>query len=215
MRRLIVEFDLDEVARLKGLSSLKSVESMEVLTFLRSTPEEVALICRVKFKDPKMTVRKAFGDNFDELQILEQGKEGLVCYFRKRRPAAEVKAYPLSPGVFLSPPYEVSDGRVRATFLGNAKEIRGILRSFSGAVASYRVVSLMDAKFLPDSPLGRLTEKQRSAIVAAFKMGYYDVPRRASSEKVAWHLGIGEPTLVMHRRKAERRLLAQVIGETS
>ena len=71
----------------------------------------------------------------------------------------------------------------------------------------------MDAKFLPDSPLSQLTGKQRDVIVAAFRKGYYDVPRRVSSEALTRQLEIREPTLVMHRRKAERRLLSALIGE--
>jgi predicted DNA binding protein len=45
-------------------------------------------------------------------------------------------------------------------------------------------------------------------------LGYYDVPRRVSSEELAKRLKIQEPTLVMHRRKAERRLLAALIEKS-
>lgn len=72
---------------------------------------------------------------------------------------------------------------------------------------------MADAKLLPDSPLYRLTGKQRKVIITAFKMGYYDVPRRVGSEDLAEQLGIREPTLVMHRRKAERKLLSAILGE--
>ncbi len=45
-----------------------------------------------------------------------------------------------------------------------------------------KVVSLMDAKFSPSSPLQRLTEKQRDVLIKAYKLGYYDRPRKISSE---------------------------------
>jgi len=50
-------------------------------------------------------------------------------------------------------------------------------------------------------------------LLAAFRLGYYDVPRRVSSEELAMQLKIREPTLATHRRKAERRLLSAIVGE--
>jgi predicted DNA binding protein len=51
-------------------------------------------------------------------------------------------------------------------------------------------------------------------IMSAFNLGYYDVPRRVSSEELAKRLNMREPTLVLHRRKAERRLLASLIRDS-
>jgi len=51
-------------------------------------------------------------------------------------------------------------------------------------------------------------------ILSAFNLGYYDVPRRVDSQELAKRLSIREQSLVMHRRKAERRLLAALVGET-
>jgi predicted DNA binding protein len=75
-----------------------------------------------------------------------------------------------------------------------------------------KIVSLTDAVFSLNSPLEYLTEKQKAVIIDAFKNGYYDFPRKIGSEALARKLSIREPTLVIHRRKAERRLLAQVLG---
>ena len=213
MRRLVLEFDVNKVAELKQGPKLDNIESMETITFLRSTPEEVALIFRIKLKDPTMKLDEALGGDFDELQVLEKSGDRFICYFRKRRFVIDKGKDLLGSGVYLSPPYEIRDGRLRATFLANAKEIRTILAGLSEGGMPYRIISLMDAKFLPDSPLSQLTERQRRVIVSAFKLGYYDVPRRVSSEELARQLDIKEPTLVMHRRKAERRLLSSVLGQ--
>lgn len=59
-----------------------------------------------------------------------------------------------------------------------------------------------------------MTVKQKSVIISAFKLGYYDSPRRISSRQLADKLHIRELTLVRHRRKAERRLLAEVLSES-
>ena len=74
----------------------------------------------------------------------------------------------------------------------------------------YRVVLLADANFSPISPLNRLTEKQREVLMAAYRLGYYDIPRKITSEELAKRLGIVDSTVVEHLRKAELRLMAQL-----
>jgi len=214
VRRLIVEFAVDDIVMILQEPALEKIEVMEVLSFLKSTPDEVALICRVQFKDPAAKVEDVFSGRFEEVQVLEHEKGGFVCFFREKRPGGPAGISPMGIGGYLSVPYEVSDGRLRATFLGSAKEVRGILGSIERVGVRYKVISLMDAKFSQDSPLARLTEKQRRVILSAFNLGYYDVPRKVSSEELAKRLKIREPTLVMHRRKAERRLLAALVGES-
>jgi len=77
----------------------------------------------------------------------------------------------------------------------------------------FRVVLLTDAKFSPELPLSRLTEKQRQAIVKAYEYGYFDAPRRISSEQLTKKLGLVKSTLTIHLRRAEHRLLAEMLNE--
>jgi DNA-binding CsgD family transcriptional regulator len=211
MRRLIIEFAISDVTTILNEPSLEKIDSMEVLSFLESKPDEVALICRVRLKDPEATVESIFNPKFIEVQVLERNKGTSTCFFRQKRPPRESKLDPIGSGGYLSIPYEINDGHLKASFLGNAREIKGILQGLEKSGVPYKLVSITDARFLPDSPLGRLTPKQRKVILSAFHMGYYDVPRKVSSEELADRLNIREPTLVMHRRKAERRLLAAIV----
>jgi predicted DNA binding protein len=213
VRRLTVEFSVADIARILNEPSVEKIRSMEVLTFLKGTPEEVALICRVRFKDPATNVNEVFGESFEEVQVLERDGESVTCFFRQKRSPWRSGTSPLGSGGYLSVPYEIDDGRLRGTFLGTAKDVREILERIDRIGVRYKVVSLLDAKFSPDSPLVGLTEMQRRVILSAFKLGYYDVPRRVSSQELAEKLDIREPTLVIHRRKAERRLLAALVRE--
>jgi predicted DNA binding protein len=49
-------------------------------------------------------------------------------------------------------------------------------------------------------------------LIAAFKQGYYDLPRKINSEQLAKKLDLVSSTLVEHLRKAERRLLTGMIA---
>ena len=92
--------------------------------------------------------------------------------------------------------------------------MRNVLKSLDASGVKYKVISLLDAKFSPNSPLQHLTEKQRDVLIKAYKLGYYDRPRRISSEQLAQKVNLSKSTLVAHRRKAERRLLMEVLNES-
>jgi predicted DNA binding protein len=59
----------------------------------------------------------------------------------------------------------------------------------------------------------RLTEKQESALTAAYYGGYYDWPRGSTAEELAESLDVASATLHQHLRKAERKLLAAVLED--
>ncbi len=111
-------------------------------------------------------------------------------------------------------PFGFRDGRFKITFLGSQNQIRKFLGQVEDHGLSYKVVSVLDASFSPDSPLGRLTERQRSVLVSAFRLGYYDLPRKLNSDQLASKLDLVNSTVVEHIRKAERRMLAEMLGDS-
>jgi len=56
--------------------------------------------------------------------------------------------------------------------------------------------------------------KQQDAIVLAFRLGYFDTPRKVSVGELAQKLGLASSTLAVHLRRAERRLLAEILNES-
>jgi len=99
-------------------------------------------------------------------------------------------------------PFEVRDGRVRVTLVGDNEQVKEFLEN---RVVNYKVLSLTDAKFSPYSPISRLTEKQQEAISIAFRLGYFDTPRKISADELAAKLGLASSTLAVHLRRAEHR----------
>ena len=58
---------------------------------------------------------------------------------------------------------------------------------------------------------GRLTVRQRRALIAALDQGYYNMPRSATAGKIAARLGIPRTSYVDHLRKAENKVI-QAVG---
>jgi PAS domain S-box-containing protein len=64
---------------------------------------------------------------------------------------------------------------------------------------------------LPDGPMDTLTDRQREVLEAAYRAGYFDWPRESTGEEVAETLDVAAPTLHAHLRKAEARLLSELL----
>jgi len=212
MRRLILSLSLEDVGGI-GRSVSQNIESLEVLHFLRQDLKEIALICRVTLKDTALKADPFLGE-VDQAQLLERTPDGVCIYFLKTRPRTKFNNALLKGlGGYLMEPFEARDGKVKMTFVGNLTHARCFLRKMDKTGVPYKIISLEDARFSPNSPLNRLTEKQRRVLITAYKLGYYHLPKKMSAREVAEKLGMRNSTFSIHRIKAERRLIAAVIGE--
>jgi predicted DNA binding protein len=62
----------------------------------------------------------------------------------------------------------------------------------------------------PRSILGELTKKQAQALITAISSGYYEIPKKVSTEDVAMSLDIPRTTYEEHLRKAESKIMKAV-----
>jgi predicted DNA binding protein len=62
------------------------------------------------------------------------------------------------------------------------------------------------------APLSNLTPKQSEVLKGALEFGYFDSPRRVDSRELAKRLGIAQSTLLEHLRKAQTKILRQVLA---
>jgi hypothetical protein len=219
VRRLIVEFPREDIGRIEEKrESFGDIRSIKILHYLRQDPKEFSLLCRIELKDPKKgNINQVLSRNPGaNAQILERERNGGYIIFMRGKPERRDSTSNFSfldaGGGYLVA-FELDDEKIRMTYLGDQSQIRKTLDKLHGAKIRTSIISLADAKFSPDSPLNILTEKQRAALIAAYKFGYYDIPRKISSEQLARKLNIHASALIAHRRKAELRLLGEMLRE--
>jgi len=214
MRRLIIEVDASDFSRLSLDESIEKIESLEVLNFLKEGPDEFVAICRVKLKGSSTTIDEVFKEAGSEVQILDRDEEGRYTAFFKERPRRDPQFQEfLAVGGYLSTPLEIKNGKVRVTFLGSVEEVKALLTMIKKTRVNHRVVQLVKANSHRNSPLDYLTDRQRSVITSAYRLGYYDTPKRINTQGLAKRLKIRGSTLAKHRIKAERRILAEILRE--
>jgi hypothetical protein len=218
MRRLILEFSKKEFTKFHDPGPLKFIKTFEVIQFLRLDNEEFAAICRIETADgaPLGFTKEDLVRGFSEgAQLLEREKSGAFIVFIKH----EIIPFDLNIQGIIDGCYllaaEIREDKMKITLVGSVKQVKGVLSNIGQHGIGYKVLSLTDAKFALDSPLNSLTEKQRRVLIASYRYGYYSLPRRVSSEQLAKKLNLHKSALATHRRKAELRLIAEILKEAS
>jgi hypothetical protein len=216
MRRLVLEISQKDLAKAGvEVPALGNIKSLDVLYFLRQDKEEFAVISKVQFKDSKSKIEDMLSKGFlVEAQTLRKEKDGSFIAFIRGGPfLSNVLSTVGVEGGYLFPPIGIGNGMVKFSFLGNEKQIKTFLARINKLKIRYKVILLTDANFSPDSPVYLLTEKQRLVLFKAHKMGYYDVPRRITTQELAVCLGVVNSTVVEHLRKAEQRLIEHILQQ--
>lgn len=218
MRKLILEGSLEEFLKIDQNPEdtsfrIQLIKSFEILQFLRLDSEQFASICRIEFQNSSSKIEDIFNPKQIRAVILEEEKPGTYILFLKEQSHPANLEF-LRTGIYLSDPFIIRDGKIKAGIVGEAKQLRNFIKYIQKLKIDFTVVSSTEARFLQHSPLESLTEKQRAVLSLAFNHGYYDMPRKISSQELAKKLGLRGSTLIEHRRKAERRLIAGILNKS-
>lgn len=98
-----------------------------------------------------------------------------------------------------------------------ADEIESTFGSFEllGTTQVDALTYPLGAERLKHTARGILTEEQLHALETSYRMGYFAVPQRATSEDVAERLDISQSTLSTKLRNAQYRLLEILFGDAN
>ncbi|WP_135806488.1 GAF domain-containing protein [Halorussus marinus] len=113
-----------------------------------------------------------------------------------------------------------ADGGRSVVELPMNADVRAAIESITDRIPGAEVVAQRERK-RPDRTVQEfraaieddLTDRQRSALEAAFYAGFFEWPRESTGEEVAESLGVSAPTFHQHLRVGERKLLAALLDE--
>jgi predicted DNA binding protein len=105
-----------------------------------------------------------------------------------------------------------ADGTYTFTIIGRDDDVQAAIDAAPEGV-HVEIDAVGGTKVTADSVLDRLAEGQREAVVRAVELGYYEIPRTATTEDVAQSLGCARSTAAEHLRKAESKLIQGLFSE--
>jgi len=216
---MIIELQPNDYAKdiLNRYIDFEKIESLETLELLRADilKKEKIQIVEITVK-PNVDINDIkFPYGSEILYILNQTNNKYLCVLKwkitndifdgikKLQGGKEIELMRDSPNIITKDSYVLSAiGKQNSIsfFIDYIKKIGTIIK-----------ISYVKPIYFGSNILSCLTEKQRKTILMAKKLGYYEYPRKINSEKLAEKLGISTPTVIEHLRKAEIRLLDQIL----
>lgn len=221
MQSITLEFRTEDLALLgvvpPGLFA--KYEEVELLETLRLEQGWRLQLLRVRRKGPLKTaadleresrrIRSLYGLESFELVERRPRTRDYILLVRQRNPEALRKLLTLAGGE-ISPtaPFRLNAEKVVASFRGDERAIRRVLRRLDREEFPYRVIRTSGRPYQAEGvPL--LTPLQAELLARAWMLGYYSVPRRITLTRMARQSGRSPPALGKILRRAEGRLVVR------
>lgn len=102
-------------------------------------------------------------------------------------------------------------GKMVMSVIGEEENLKKFLDVIK-MLGEVQSISFKKATFNEQNIISCLTEKQKEILIAAKKNGYYSYPRKINSEELSEKVGLSKPTVVQHLRKAEVRLISNILA---
>ena len=215
MRRVTLEFNYHSAWKQIFGSNWDKVQVLEALRCFKCDLEGLAIICRIRLKNKSMDIKDLVGKGLlTNIEILYREKDGSIVVFIEGRSCVPQppKGAHVPKLLTTRPPDFLDVDRMKVEVIGKEADIRKLLQYANRWSSMYKILGLASVDTKAESLLSKLTVKQRQALLTAFALGYYDVPRRISSEELSHHLHADKSTIVEHLRKAERKLIDRIIA---
>lgn len=216
MRQVTIEIELSVAAREERRSTFEHIQSYEVLEVLKMDYEEalfVDLIECITKEGVSIHDLPSIG-NMEVLSIIKSEGNRHTCLVKGREEGEAKDSYKeLDLDLVYTTPSYQSEDRVVISFIGAQKNLMTFVEMFKYAdFGKITNMTFKRAAYQRKDLLSVLTDKQREVMVAAYRHGYYDIPKGISSARLSEKVDISKPTLLEHLRKAEGRILAEIMA---
>lgn len=216
MRHVTLEFNYHDAWKQIFGSNTDNVEVVEALRCFKCDLEGLAIICRIRLKDKSMDIKDLVGKGLlTNIEILYREKDNgsIVVFIEGRSCVPQPPKGAHVPKLLVARPPDFLDiDRMKVEIVGKEMDVKKLLQYANKWSNTYKILGLTSIDAKAESPLSKLTAKQKQVLLTAFALGYYDVPRRISSEDLSRHLKADKSTIVEHLRKAERKLIDRIIA---
>ncbi|MGP8078294.1 MAG: helix-turn-helix domain-containing protein [Thermoplasmata archaeon] len=222
MQSVTLEFRTEDLALL-GLIPVglfERYEEVELLETLRLEQGWRLELLRIRRRGPLKSaseleresrrIRALYGLESFELVERRPRTRDYIVLVRQRNPDRLRRWLTLAGGE-ISPvaPFRLSSERVVASFRGEERALRRVLKRLDREEFPYRVVRASAHPVIHDPEATALTPLQATMIARAWVLGYYTVPRRVTLTRLARQSGRSAPGLGKLLRRAEGRLVAR------
>ncbi|UCF08991.1 MAG: helix-turn-helix domain-containing protein [Thermoplasmata archaeon] len=213
MRKVIVEIRLNPEMRKAGAPIMDNIEALRVLEVLKIDFDRgiKAFVAEMELKEGHSIDEFREQKNMEVLNVLKSEGNKYTCIIKGHVPVEFRKMMrEFDLDLIWDAPMLVSNEKLVFSAMGDQENIKKFLDAIK-LIGIAENISFKKGAFKEHDLLSCLTDKQREIVVTAMKTGYYDYPKRINSEALSKRIGISKATLLEHLRKAEGRLLKNLL----
>lgn len=197
-----------------GLEALVSIWNTQEddlhLQWLSCRGSHVTLL--VETSQPLDTATFTAIEYITELRLVGRGPGRFEYLLEMEAPRCQESLDECDGGFFVKESPILSETGIEFTVVATQETLRLFGVGDVDSVACECEVLSLTAYTGRQKPLDSLTERQRTVMETAYAKGYYAVPRRISSDDLAAEFGLEKSTVLEHLRRAERNVLAELLG---
>jgi hypothetical protein len=222
MRKLIIDLELNQHIRTMLGYFLDKVESLELLELIKvDFKEEIKLVLSAITMKEGHSLEELRNNEFIEtLSVIKQEGNTYICLSKARFLRKFSLQHHLdydkitndfSFDIIWSTPTRFSQNKMTCSVIGTEENLKRFLNAitFAGTITQ---ISFKKATYSEHALLSCLTERQKQVLLAANKYGYYSYPRKINGAQLAKKVGLSKPTVLQHLRKAEMRLISNILA---
>ena len=214
MRKIILELEPGKISRFLPKDYFEKIEYGEAKAILRLDFEKGVkiVIADIKMKEGFTLKDLSLPEGSAILDVLKEENNKYTCLVKVIYKKKLMKIFKLfNFDVIYTIPAFVSEEKIVFSFISDNDNLKKLLKVINifGVVKNiyFQKVNLPEYDILSS-----LTEKQRKVLITAKKNGYYDIPRKITTEELSKKLGISKATAVEHLRKAEKRMVSFILA---
>jgi predicted DNA binding protein len=213
MRKLTIEIEPNEMIGEALQPTFELVYSYEVLEHLRIDRLEgisIDLIeCIVK-ETSSMQDLKSLG-HMEILSVLKNEGNKYICLVKQEPKISKDLFKKFDIDFIYTTPQIFSNDKHTYSIIADQENISKFIEQIK-KVGRVINMSFQKAAYQQHDLLSVLTDKQREILIAAQKYGYYDYPKKIHSDQLSKKFNITKTTLVQHLRKAEGRIMENIVA---
>lgn len=193
---------------------LDKIDSLELIELIKIDFEHgiKLAIASINMKKDYTIEDIVFPENVQVLSVLRKDGGKYTCLVKaKFYKQFNQLAKKFDLDIIWDVPSFISDEKIMISAIGDNENLKKLLDVMK-LVGDIKKTSFKKATFKEQALLTCLTDKQIEVLIAAKKNGYYNYPRKINSKQLSQKVGLSKPTVVQHLRKAEVRLISNILA---
>lgn len=198
---LLASFGIGEFVSLVRRAGLKRITELQC--------QRPGCLLAVEVTGPIQSDRLSALDTVEWWERID-GDEAITYLCKLAVPALEEEFDPDHEVGVAEDDVRVTDDGIELSIVGTHEDISDRIADYEQSRGSVVLRSLANYEG-PAEPLDALSDRQYEVLVTAFDLGYFAVPRDATTEEIAAELDLSPSTVREHLQRAQRNVLTELL----